>query len=66
MFFFKSYIPYIDHLFVLTRQQRQFAGIQDEAGVQVQVICEDTTNTTRPLTCGDELLLKQALFKQHM
>lgn len=41
--FFNIHVRYIIYLDVLTRQQRQFAGIHDEAGVQVQVICEETT-----------------------
>lgn len=49
----------------LTRQQWQFTGIHDEAGVQVQVICEEMrkmethTSASLPLTCWEDMLPKQ-------
>lgn len=49
----------------LTRQQRQFTGIHDEAGVQVQVICEEMrkmethTSSSLPFTCWDDMLPEQ-------
>lgn len=49
--FFYIHVIYILYLDALTGQQRQFTGIHDEAGVQVQVICEETTkNGNTPLT----------------